>query len=156
MSEQTVVAESSSAPAVEVSTPVMDVSRGPLVDITPEQRAEFRKTGNLPEPPKKEEAAPSPEAKQAETSTASEADKKQETKPAKVEKPKQTAEERIAQLESTIEKIRKGAGIEKTAEQPKPMPKPEPQYTRPKPTAEDKDKDGNLKYQTYEDFVEEL
>lgn len=153
MSEQTAVVESS-------ATPVMEVERGPLVNLTGDQRAEFRKTGNLPEPPKREEAAPSSEAQAAETSPAPEAEnKQQEKKPA--EKPKPTAEDRIAQLEATIEKIRKGAGIEKTQKaesSPAKVEQPiqQPQFTRPKPTADDKNKDGSPKFQTYEDFVEDL
>lgn len=143
------------------SQPTMDISRGPLVDITPEQRTEFRKTGNLPEPPKKEEAAPSSEAKPD-----SEAKPAGDSEPPKVQehterKPKaQTAEERIAQLESTIEKIKKGAGLEKPkadSEPAKSEPKPaEPQYTRPKPTVDDKDDKGTPKYATYEDYIEDL
>lgn len=122
MLEETVVAAPSAAEESHAST--VEVDRGPLVNLTGDQRAEFRRTGELPSPsPKKEESAPSPEAKkEAETVTASEADKQQE-KPAKAEKPKQTAEERIAQLEATIEKIRKGAGLK---EAPRSEAKTEP------------------------------
>jgi hypothetical protein len=136
----------------------MDITRGPLVDITPDQRSEFRRTGNLPEP-KTEGSTPSSEAKpvEAEAKPAGDSEPpKVQEKPA--QKPKQTAEERIAQLEATIEKIRKGAGKE-TPKQAEPSPaKPEsqPQFTRPKPTSEDKDDKGNPKYTTYEDFVEDL
>lgn len=157
MSEQAAVAEST--PAVEA---VMDVSRGPLVDITPEQRAEFRKTGELPtkELPKKEEAAPSSESKpvEGEAKPAGES----ETPESKQEIPKrgktQTAEERILQLEATIEKIRKGKGIETPKAESTPAPKLVQQQppTRPKPTSEDKKEDGTPKFQTYEDFVEDL
>lgn len=146
--------------AVLESSPVeMDVSRGPLVDITPEQRAEFRKTGNLPKP---EEAAsssePTPVKVEAEPAGDSEPpEPKQELPKAK---PKQTAEERIAQLEATIEKIKKGKGIEtpKAESSPaKPEPKPVPQQaSRPKPTVEDKTEDGKPKYETYEDYIEDL
>ncbi len=170
MSEQsTVVAESSPAPVA----PVMEVDRGPLVNLTSEQRAEFRKTGNLPEAPKKtEEAAtsgteetPASGAKsddEAKTAGDAESPKTTQENQRQQPKPKPSAEDRIAQLESTIEKIRKGAGLDKTpkaesstapVEQPQAQ---QPQYTRPKPTVEDKDKDGNPKYATYEDFVEEL
>ncbi len=161
MSEETAVAAPSAAVEIPVA-PVMDVSRGPLVDITPEQRAEFRKTGNLPELPKKtEEAAPSSESKpvegEAKPAGESETPEKQQELPKP--KPKQTAEERIAQLEATIEKIRKGSEHKKPqAETPAPA-KPEPIQqppTRTKPTAEDKDRDGKPKYETYEDFVEDL
>ncbi len=171
MSEQAAVADST--PAIE-STPVgqpikvqipdrwkdMDVSRGPLVDITPEQRAEFRKTGNLPEPPKKEEAAPSSDAKtEVKAEPVGESETPEKTQELPKPKPKQTAEERIAQLEATIEKIRKGKGIETKAESspaPKPQPVQQQPPTRPKPTAEDKKEDGTPKFETYEDFVEDL
>ena len=157
MSEATAVLESS--PEV----PVMDVSRGPLVDITSDQRAEFRRTGELPkqDPPKKqEEAAASSDAKpkgEAKPAGESETPKTQEN----IErKPKQTAEERIAQLESTIEKIRKGAGIKETlaaaeSSTAKPEPAPQPQYTRPKPAIDGKGPDGKP-YATYEDYIEDL
>jgi hypothetical protein len=149
MSEETAVQESS---AIQ-EAPVVEVERGPLVNLTSDQRAEFRRTGELPEAPKKEESAPSSEAKpEAESSTAPEAEKKQQEKPAK---PKQTAEERIAQLEATIEKIKKGAGIEKAKHVEPPTTKVE-QPTRPKPTADDKNEDGSPKYGSYEDFVEDL
>jgi hypothetical protein len=158
MPEETPVAAAPSA----VEAPVMDVSRGPLVDITPEQRAEFRKTGNLPEPPKKEAAAASSESKpvegEAKPAGDSETPESKQEKP-KEPKPKQTAEERIAQLEATIEKIRKGKGIEtpKAESSPaKPEPVREHPPTRPKPTAEDKKEDGTPKFETYEDFVEDL
>jgi len=145
MDEQAVVVE---------SQPTLDVSRGPLVDITPEQRAEFRKTGNLPEPPKTEEAAPSSEPKPEEVEAKPTGDSEPPPVQEKKAKKVQTAEERIAQLEATIEKIRKGAGKETKAESSPATPKPE--YTRPKPTADDKDDKGNPKYATYEDYIEDL
>jgi hypothetical protein len=137
--------------------------------LTPEIKAAWDK-GEHPTP--KAESAPAPEsatsaqegeAVESETAPESETGKPvQETKPKGAEhrKPKPTAEERIAQLEQTIEKIRKGAGLEtKTQAEPspaKPEPKPQPQYTRPKPTTDDKDEKGNPKYSTYEDYVEDL
>jgi hypothetical protein len=154
MSEATAVLES--------SPEVMDASRGPLVDITGDQRAEFRRTGELPkqDKPKTEEAAPSSDAKpqgEAKSAGESETPKQQEIPKAK---PKQTAEERIAQLEATIEKIRKGSGIEPKpkAESASAKPEPqsvEPQYTRPKPKPEGNGPDGKP-YATYEDYIEDL
>jgi hypothetical protein len=137
----------------------MEVERGPLVNLTSDQRAEFRKTGELPTP-KTEDAAPSPEAEpKAETVPASEAEKTQQEKPAKAEKPKQTAEDRIAQLEATIEKIRKGAGLKEAQKVEPPATKVEQveqQFTRPKPTPEDKNPDGTPKFSVYEDYIEDL
>lgn len=154
MNEQAVVADSTPA--------VMDVSRGPLVDITSEQRAEFRKTGELPKtetPKKPEEAAPSSDAEpKGEAKPAGESETPESKQELPKPKPKQTAEERIAQLEATIEKIRKGSGKETPKVESSPT-KPEPAVqppTRPKPTAEDKKEDGTPKFQTYEDFVEDL
>lgn len=166
MSEETLVVAEPSTASTPVGQPIqvqipdrwkdMDVSRGPLVDITPEERAEFRTTGNLP---KTEEAATSSVAKPeggAKTAGESETPKTQE-KPKEQPKPKQTAEERIAQLEATIEVIRKRAEIKKTPTAESSPAKPEVvSATRTKPTPEDKKEDGNPKYATYEDYVEEL
>lgn len=157
MSEQAAVADPTPAP-------VMDVSRGPLVDITPEQRTEFRKTGNLPELPKKtEEAAtssePKPEEGKAKPAGDSEPPKEKQENAERKPKPAKTAEDRIAELEATIEKIRKGAGKETPKVESSPTKPAEPQQpppTRPKPTADDKDSEGKSKYATYEDFVEDL
>jgi hypothetical protein len=122
MSEETIV---EAAPSV--AEPEIEVARGPLVTLTPEQRSEYKKTGNLPVPPKKEEQAP-PEPKGESAAESDPATGKQEHTEKKA---KPTAEERIAQLESTIEKIRKGAGIERKAD---PAPAPEPKAEqRPAP-----------------------
>lgn len=142
MSEATAVLESSSIEAAAVPPPVMEVSRGPLVDLTPEQRKEYKTTGNLPKP-----AASAPAPAQGES----------ETPPKQVvsAKPKPSAEERIAQLESTIEKIKAGAGLNKPkpAESAPAQSEPvAPQFTRPKPTSDDKNPDGSSKYATHEEF----
>lgn len=152
MSGETAVLESSATEvAVPATPPVMEVSRGPLVDLTPEQRKDYKATGNLPTAVKKEESAPSPAPGESGTP-------KQQEAPKAEPKPKQTAEERIAQLESTIEKIRKGSGLDKPkAETPEPAkPVVQQQATRPKPTAEDKNDDGTFKYGTHEEFSEAL
>jgi hypothetical protein len=155
MDNETVVAAESS-PA-----PVMDVSRGPLVDITHEQRAEFRKTGELPkvEPKKTEEAAPSSEAKPEEAEAKPAGDSETPEKKQEIPKPKkQTAEERIAQLEATIEKIRKGKESKETPAAPSPA-KPEPVQQKPsqeEPTPDDKNADGTPKYKTYEEYTKAL
>jgi|SRR6185437_7553404 len=152
-----VVAESQ--PAVEV--PAMDVSRGPLVDITAEQRAEFRKTGELPKPKTEEAAAssePKPEEGEAKPAGDSEPPKKTQENTDRKSKAK-TAEDRIAELEATIEKIRKGAGKEtpKVESSPtKPEPKPAQQSPEKEPTPEDQNADGTPKFKTYEEFTKAL
>ena len=146
MAEATAVQESSTAP-------IMEVNRGPLVNLTPEQRTKFRTTGELPELAKVE-APPASEVKQESRAGESGTPERQAQQQAK---PKKTAEERIAELEATIEKIRKGAEAKR---QPSPEPKPQAkapeQYTRPKPTTEDKTADGKPKYETYDDYIEDL
>lgn len=130
MSEETVVA----APSAAEEIPEFDHSRGPLVDLSPEQRSEYKRTGELPKiEPKKAESAPAPKAEEIKSETEPEADagtKQQEH----TGKKKPTAEERIAQLEATIEKIRKGAGIERKAEPaPAPVEQPKPQQEQQPP-----------------------
>jgi hypothetical protein len=154
MSEQSAV--------LEATPSVMEVERGPLVNLTSDERSEFRRTGELPkveDKPKTEEAASSsdapPEKEEAKPAGESEPPKKQEHTKGKL-----TAEERIAQLESTIEKIRKGAGLEKTQEKAESSPaKPEPVRelppTRPKPMQDGNGPDGKP-YATYEDYIEDL
>lgn len=156
MSEATAVLESSP------DVPVMEVERGPLVNLTGDQRAEFRKTGELPkvEPKKAEAAASSSEAKTEEVETESAGEPGTPEKQEHTErKPRQTAAERIAELKATIAKIEKGAGIKTQAESStaKPEPKPQPvPLTRTKPTPEDKKADGTPKFETYEDYIEDL
>lgn len=160
MSEQSAV--------VEATPTVMDASRGPLVDLTPEQRTEFRTSGELPKPAENAASASadaSEKTEESDTGGESETPRQQE-KPST--KPKLTAEERIAEIqakaEKTIRDIRKGAGIKETevveSSPAKPEPKTEPvqqqpQYTRPKPTPEGNGPDGKP-YETYEDYIEDL
>lgn len=151
--ETTAVADSSPAPAA--ATPNFDIPRS----NTPEY-AEWRKSGALPDKakPKTEESAPSSDA------PAPEAEPTQESQPkATPPRPKLSAEDRIKQLEETIEKIRKGAGLEtKKAAEPspahtEPVPAKQPlQFTNAKPKPEDKNPDGTAKYDTYEDYLEGL
>lgn len=148
--------EATNAIAVETSTPPQQETIELPKSGTPEY-ATWRVSGDLPEKPK---AGPAPAP--SETRPASEAETTQETRVQP--KPKPTAEERIAQLESTIEKIRKGAGLETKKAEPSPAPveQPKPQLvqqqqpTRPKPTPEDKNSDGTPKFKIYEDYIEEL
>ena len=130
--EMTEVAAPSAAEETP-ATPQVDPSRGALVDLSPEQRSEYKKTGVLPEKPKPEAPAPSPK-KETPSETQPEADAgtgKQEHTERQPRKKHQTAEERIAQLEATIEKVRREAGIERKAE---PAPAPvEPKAEAPQP-----------------------
>ena len=134
---ETVVAESSpaavEAPATPAAPQVDPLQEGPMVTWTREQRDHFRSTGKMPEAPKADSApAAKPTEAPAESAAESETAKQQEhTETRTPPKPKQTAEERIAQLEATIEKIKKGAGIERTA-------KPESSTTEPAPKQESK------------------
>lgn len=147
MSVETAAPESSAieTPAAVAAPAVteFDVSRGALVDMTPEQRKDYRATGVLP----KAESAPAAASGESETP-------KQQVALKVEPKPKQTAEERIAQLESTIEKIRKGSGLEKPkAETPEPAkPVVQKHTTSQKPTSDDKNEDGSFKYGTVDEF----
>ena len=150
MSEETVVAESSAAPALEAQ-PSFDLPRSG----TPEYE-NWRQTGEIADKPKTEESATS----SSETAGESETPQSTQEKPKAETKTKLTADERIAQLEATIEKIRKGSGKEtpKAESSPaKPEPKPAPKATaEQEPTPDDKNADGSLKFETYEQFTKAL
>jgi hypothetical protein len=155
MSEQTAVVESSAT----VEALAVDIERGPMVTWTPEQRTEFRRTGTMPEAPKTEATAASPETVKVESSSASEAAKPQESTGKKAAKPHITAEERISQLESTIEKIRKEAGLRKTPQaesSPAPVVQPSQAQSQKEPTPEDVDQDGKPRFKTYEEYTKAL
>ena len=133
---ETVVAESS--PAVVEAThepekPKIDpLQEGPMGTWTREQRNEFRSTGKMPEV--KPKAAPAPASvAPAESVAESETAKQQEHTEKHTSKPKQTAEQRIEQLEATIEKIRKGAGIERTAKTESSTSNPASKEEKPAP-----------------------
>ena len=135
---ETVAAESSpavvEAPVVEAAPakPAIDpLQEGPMVTWTREQRNEFRTTGKMPEAKPKADPAPAKELSEAKAESVTESETAKQQEHTEKPKPKQTAEERIAQLEATIEKIRKGAGIERTA-------KPESSTTEPAPKTETK------------------
>ena len=156
MIEETAVQESSAAEVPVI--PEMEVSRGPLVNLTPEQRKEYKDTGILPTSKAEESTTSSePSASEAEPAGEPETPSTKQEKPKS--KPKQTAEERIAQLESTIEKIKKGAGLEKPQAESAPAKietKPAPVQTRQKPTPDDKNADGTDKYSTHDEYLEDF
>jgi hypothetical protein len=164
MSDVNTVAESSPAlPEVEPGTNSI---------LTREMKQSWDK-GNAPVIKPKAEPAPAQdpsateasaevegESEKVETSTAPEAEKSQQVqKP----KPRDNAETRKAQLNAEIRDLLKQRDQLRTEVRPKdekpaaPSPaKVQPQYTRPKPTLEDKGEDGNPKFASYEDYIEEL
>ena len=127
---ETVVAESSPAVVETPAAPQVDpLQEGPMVNWTREQRNEFRSTGKMPEAKPKAEPASAKEPTEAPAESAAESETAQQQEHTEIRtspKPKQTAEERIAQLEATIEKIRKGAGLERTAKSESSTTEPAP------------------------------
>lgn len=147
---------------VTEATPVNDADSGSLGSLTPEQRTEWNKTGELP---KSEEAAPSPDPKpvEGEEKPAGESETPQAQEKSRKKSSELTASERVAQLKATIAKIEKEAGLKtevaesspaKPAETAKQAPQEQP--TRPKPTADARNDDGSDKFATYEDYIEDL
>jgi hypothetical protein len=153
MPEETVVAAPSAAE-------VEDVFRGeqPTLD----EFNAYRKTGELPErfkPAEKAESDPADAQEETEESEAEEAETESESESEEAQEPPQKgsgAEKRIKQLLAKNKELEsKLASISDVKPESSPA-KVDVPATRTKPTAEDKDKDGNPKYQTYEDFVEDL
>jgi hypothetical protein len=105
MTEETVVA----ATSAEQEVAAVDPSRGALVDLSPEQRSEYKKTGVLPKAPepKKEEAAASTPEPKGESAAESEAakSKQEHTEDPKPKTKQLSASERIRQIRETIEKL---------------------------------------------------
>lgn len=150
--------------AVTSPAPVMEASRGAVVDLTPEQRTDWRKTGELPttakqETPIKEDAAPSNDENPPVEGTPSGDEKPtvEAKKPQEKSKPyaRPDAEQRIKQLTDRIKQLETAQKPAQVEAPPPVQPKQEAPQTRQKPTAEDKDGD-KPKYATYEDFVEDL
>lgn len=158
MSEQTVGAASSAAE-------VEDVFGGQ--QPTFDEFNSYRQTGELPERFKPaDNAGSAPDDAPEETVEEPEGDKPEsepESEPEEDQEPPPKgsgAEKRIKQLLAEKKELqRKLEAASKTDATPAPSSakaEPAPQYTRPKPTLEDKDENGNLKYPTYEYFVEDL
>lgn len=153
MPEETIaVAEPSSAP-------VMEIERGALVNMTSEQRSEFRNTGKLPDTTPKEEApAPSTTEETPSSETKPEGEVEEQPKPPQGRR-KPDAEQRIKELTEKNKRIEAELQSLKKPAEPKldtPKPADPPPAANAKPTAEDKNADGTPKYATYEDFVEAL
>jgi hypothetical protein len=163
MSNETVVAGSSPVEEVDVFG-----GQQPTLD----EFSQYRLTGELParfkpatDPEPSEEAGTEPDDAPEKTVAKTEGDEEPpesdpDSEPEEDQEPPKGsgAERRIKQL---LAKVKALEERNQTAKQDAPpassaTAEPAPQYTRPKPTAEDKGTDGNLKYSTYEDFVEDL
>jgi hypothetical protein len=120
MSETDVAANSSVATTQADSSPAPLNHQEVLNGLSSEQRMEWRKTGKLPDSPPKEDSASSESKPQTDASAASSetAPDSESGKSTQDKRPKKhlSADERIAQLEATIEKIRQSQGRSK--EQP--------------------------------------
>jgi hypothetical protein len=150
MSEQTTQAESSPAETA-------DVFNGEQPTLS--EFNEYRQSGEIPArfKPAEEEAESAPADASEETTESeddeSETESESETEEAQEQAPKgNSAEKRIKQLLAKTKELERQLA---TKQDVKTEPSPA-QQTRTKPTADDKDKDGNQKYNTYEDFVEDL
>lgn len=122
----------------------------------------YRETGELPErfkPAETAESAPADAQEETEAPEVEETETEPESEPEEAqEQPKKgsAAEKRIKQLLADKKELeRQLAASKPTQADSSPAQASEP-ATRQKPTAEDKDKDGKPKYETYEDFVEDL
>jgi hypothetical protein len=154
MSEET---QAASSPAEDV-----DVFNGEQPTMA--EFDSYRKTGELPMRFKPAETAESATADaQEETEEAEETEEtpedapdsapdedKQELKPKTARRIQQLLDKN-KELERQLE-----AATKPTQAESSPAAAAQPEHTRPKPSAEDKDKDGKPKYETYEDFVEDL
>lgn len=137
---------------------VEDVFQGKEVSMAEFSR--YRADGELPErfkPADTVESDPTdtpdetakPEGESLEPSPDSETDATQE------QKPSTPAQKRILQLLAEKKELERKLA-EKQDVKPESSPAPVEQFTRPKPTAEDKKEDGTPKFNTYEDYIEDL
>lgn len=141
----------------------VDVFHGEPVSLQEYER--YRQDGEVPERFNAAETAEEAATSNEQDSEVEETESAGESEPPKDQKQEKngkkshaTAEQRIAQLEATIEKIRRGAGLERKTEvasvvQPQVQSQP---ATRPKPTTDAVNQDGTPKYATYEEYVEDL
>ena len=148
-----------------------------LTGLNPEQYQEYQLTGNLPEPPKEGDSAPSDTPKAAKSGPA---EKPAETKPAADpgKQPEETpeaqageeagktrapgAERRIHQLLGEVKDLKSQLEQERASKPPKVEKQPEATAGGPevhpqgiaKPTVDDRNADGSDKYPTYESYLE--
>jgi hypothetical protein len=122
----------------------------------------YRQSGELPErfkPAEKAESATvdpqeeteESEAEEAETASESETEEEAQEHPLT-----KGAEKRIKQLLAKTKELEAQLASKQDVKQEVKTESSPVRTTRPKPTAEDKAADGNPKYSTYEDFVEDL
>lgn len=152
MSEQAAVLESSPSPVV------MEIERGPLVNLTSEERTEFRKTGELPKQvtPDKEESAPSDPPKVAEADAGDPPPPL--TTQERTERDKAKATKRFNEIFEENKRLK--AELEANKPEPKVEPtakavEQQPEYTRPKPTVGGNGPDGKP-YEDYEAYIEDF
>lgn len=151
MAEQTTQADSSPAE-------VADVFNGETPTVS--EFSHYRETGEVPARFKPTEQAEAESADDQEETDSedeeSETESESETEEAQEPPHKGSgAEKRIKQLLAKTKELEaKLAGKQDVKAEPSPALAP--QYTRPKPTADDKKQDGTPKFESYEDFVEEL
>lgn len=148
-------------PAASSPAEVEDVFQGQNVSL--DEFSRYRDHGELPDrfkPAEEAESVPADAPEETAESEADEAESEPESDPEEAQEQPQKgsgAERRIKQLLAKQKELeRKLSEVAKPDVKPDSPPAQTAQHARPKPTAEDKDKDGNLKYATYEDFVEEL
>jgi hypothetical protein len=130
--------------------------------MTPEQRTEFRTTGELPKPKETpqndEESAPSDPPKEAEADAGDPPPPK--TPQERSDRDKAKAAKRFNDLLEENKRLKSDLEARNLAESSPAKPEaPKPQEfppTRPKPTADEKTADGKDKYATYEDYIEDL
>lgn len=150
MPEETTQAASSPAE-------VEDVFRG--AQPTVGEFSHYRETGEVPArfKPAVTESASDDAQEETEEAEAEEPEPEPESAPEETQepKPKSKRDKRIQQLlDETNDLKRKLA--EKQDVKSESSTAPAPQYTRSKPTADDKKQDGTPKFESYEDFVEDL
>lgn len=136
---------------------VEDVFQGQNVSMAEFQR--YRTDGELPDrfkPAAPAESAPADDPEETDESEA------EEPKPATESDPEESQEQlppktakRIQKLLAERHELQRKLD-EATRQDVKQESSPTQPATRPKPTADDKNPDGSAKYNTYEDFVEEL
>lgn len=149
MNDETVVAESSAAD---------DVFGGQ--QPTMEEYNSFRQSGELParfKPAEPAESAPADEPEEKAEAAGDEPETEQESAPDEAQEQPLTkgAEKRIKQLLAKTKELEAQLAKQDVKQEVK-AESSTVQATRNKPTAEDKAADGNPKYSTYEDFVEDL
>jgi len=151
MAEETTQAASSPAE-------VEDVFQGQQPSLS--EFSHYRETGELPErfKPTEEAGAESAGDQEETDSEDEESETESESETEEAQEPPQKgsgAEKRIKQLLAKTKELESKLA-EKQDVKTEPSPAPAPQFTRPKPTADDKKQDGTPKFDSYEDFVEDL